>query len=61
MSEIFVFTSIIIFLIILSAFFSSSETALTAVSELEKKADKIIRMMITDIKIKISDIIFLQL
>ena len=33
MPEIFVFISIIIFLIILSAFFSSSETALTAVSE----------------------------
>ena len=33
MPEIFVFISVIIFLIILSAFFSSSETALTAVSE----------------------------
>ena len=33
MSEIFIFLSIIIFLIICSAFFSSSETALTAVSE----------------------------
>ena len=33
MSEIFIFISIIIILIILSAFFSSSETALTAVSE----------------------------
>jgi len=33
MSEIFTFISIIIILIILSAFFSSSETALTAVSE----------------------------
>ena len=33
MTEIFIFISIIILLIILSAFFSSSETALTAVSE----------------------------
>ena len=33
MSEIFIFISIIIILIIFSAFFSSSETALTAVSE----------------------------
>ena len=33
MPEIFVFISVIILLIILSAFFSSSETALTAVSE----------------------------
>jgi len=33
MPEIFVFISVIMFLIILSAFFSSSETALTAVSE----------------------------
>jgi Mg2+/Co2+ transporter CorB len=33
MPEIFIFISVIIFLIILSAFFSSSETALTAVSE----------------------------
>ncbi len=33
MSEVFIFLSIIIFLIICSAFFSSSETALTAVSE----------------------------
>ena len=33
MSEIFIFLSIMIFLIICSAFFSSSETALTAVSE----------------------------
>ena len=33
MPDIFIFISVIIFLIILSAFFSSSETALTAVSE----------------------------
>ncbi|MDC1261031.1 CNNM domain-containing protein [Pseudomonadota bacterium] len=33
MPEIFVFISVIMFLIVLSAFFSSSETALTAVSE----------------------------
>ena len=33
MSEIFIFISIYYYLIILSAFFSSSETALTAVSE----------------------------
>ena len=33
MNEILIFLSIIIFLIICSGFFSSSETALTAVSE----------------------------